>query len=167
MSERDPKKFDPARADVLDAPEREAYLPTAELIDLLDLEGVERVVDYGAGTGRLSLAVAGELAEGARVVAVEESNEMFERLSARVAAVAGVEAILIGDNRVPLDDGWAQRILALNVLHEVRGETALTEMRRLLGVFGAEGAVREPQPGLEQLDRLVERARQAGLPVSV
>ncbi len=40
MSERDPKKFDPARADVLDAPEREAYLPTAELIDLLDLEGV-------------------------------------------------------------------------------------------------------------------------------
>lgn len=136
MGERDPKKFDPARADVLDAPEREAYLPTAELIDLLELEGVQRVVDYGAGTGRLSLALAGELGEGGRVAAVDESEEMFERLSTRVAGVAGVEAILIGDNRVPLDDGWAQRILALNVLHEVRGETALAEMRRLLAPGG-------------------------------
>ena len=132
MGDRDPKKFDPARADVLDAPEREAYLPTAELIELLALDGVERVVDYGAGTGRLALAIAAQLGDGGRVVAVDESKEMFERLSARVAEVAGVDAVLIGDNRVPLDDGWAQRILALNVLHEVRGESALAEMRRLL-----------------------------------
>ena len=136
MSERDPKKFDPARADVLDAPEREAYLPTGELIDLLGLGGVEHVVDYGAGTGRLSIAVAEELGERGRVVAVEESKEMFERLSAGVSGRARVEAVLIGDNRVPLDDGWAQRILALNVLHEVRGETALAEMRRLLAPGG-------------------------------
>ena len=136
MGQRDPKKFDPARADVLDGPEREAYLPTTELIDLLELEGVERVVDYGAGTGRLSLAMARALGEGARVVAVEESNEMFERLSTRVAGVPRLEAVLIGGNRVPLEDGWAQRILVLNVLHEVRGETALAEMRRLLAPGG-------------------------------
>ena len=136
MNERDPKKFDPARAHVLDAPEREAYLPTAQLIDLLDLNGVERVVDYGAGTGRLALAVARELGEGGRVVAVDESKEMFERLARSVAGVPDVEALLVADNRVPVDDGWAQRILALNVLHEVRGETALAEMRRLLAAGG-------------------------------
>ncbi len=136
VTERDPKKFDPARADVLDAAERETYLPEAELIDLLDLQGVQHVVDYGAGTGRLSLAVAGKLGEGATVVAVEESEEMFERLAARSAGVAGVEALLVRDNQVPLDDGWAERILALNVLHEVRGETALAEMRRLLAPGG-------------------------------
>lgn len=136
VSERDPKKFDPARAHVLDAPEREAYLPTAQLIDLLDLDGVERVVDYGAGTGRLALAMARELGEGGRVVAVDESKEMFERLSASVAGAPAVEALLIAGNRVPLDDGWAQRILALNLLHEVRGETALAEMRRLLAPGG-------------------------------
>ena len=136
MGERDPKKFDPARAHLLDAPEREAYLPTAELIDLLDLDGVERVVDYGAGTGRLSIAVAEELGERGRVVAVDESKEMFERLSASVSDLARVEPILIADNRVPLDDGWAQRVLVLNVLHEVRGETALAEMRRLLAPGG-------------------------------
>ena len=136
MTERDPKKFDPARAHVLDAPERETYLPTPELIDLLDLAGVERVVDYGAGTGGLSLATAAELGERGRVVAVDESKEMFERLSARVSGAAAVEAMLIEANRVPLDDRWAQRVIALNLLHEVRGEGALTEMLRLLAPGG-------------------------------
>jgi len=48
MTARDPKKFDPARAHLLDAPERERYLPTAALVDLLELGGEETVVDYGA-----------------------------------------------------------------------------------------------------------------------
>ncbi len=136
VTERDPKKFDPARAHVLDAPEREAYLPTPELIELLELDAVEHVVDYGAGTGTLAVAVAEELGERGRVVAIDESREMFERLSQRVSGVAGVEALLIAENRVPLDDGWAQRIVALNLLHEIRGETALAEMRRLLAPGG-------------------------------
>ena len=37
MTGRDPKKFDPARAHVLDAPERERYLPTDRLVALLEL----------------------------------------------------------------------------------------------------------------------------------
>ena len=136
MTARDPKKFDPARAHVLDAPEREAYQPTGELIDLLDLDDVRHVVDYGAGTGRLAIAVAEKLGEGARVVAVDESQEMFDRLSKAVADVAGVEPLLISDNRVPLDDGWAERILAINMLHEIRGESAPAEMTRLLAPGG-------------------------------
>ena len=136
MSERDPKKFDPAKAHVLDAPEREAYLPTGELIDLLELDGVQQVVDYGAGTGRLALAVAKEIGDGARVVAVDESKEMFARLRAAVAGSALVEPVLIGGNRVPLEEGWAERILAVNLLHEIRGETALAEMGRLLAPGG-------------------------------
>ena len=136
MAERDPKKFDPARAHVLDAPEREAYLPTAELVRLLELDEVERVIDYGAGTGRFATAIAHELGAGGSVVAVDENEEMFERLSANAAGAERVEAMLIEANRVPLDDGWAQRIVALNLLHEVRGETALAEMRRLLAPGG-------------------------------
>nr|MBA2767089.1 hypothetical protein [Solirubrobacterales bacterium] len=54
---RPERKFDPARADHLDAPERDAYLPDAPLVALLALQGAETVVDYGAGTGRLALAV--------------------------------------------------------------------------------------------------------------
>ena len=126
-------KFDPARAHLLDGPEREAYLPSAQLVALLDLQGGERVLDYGAGTGRLSLAAA---QGGATVVAIDENPEMFDLLAERVAAVPNVEALLIRDNHVPLPAASVQRVLAVNVLHEIRGETALGEMRRLLARGG-------------------------------
>jgi ubiquinone/menaquinone biosynthesis C-methylase UbiE len=135
MHERDPKKFDPSRASALDAPERERYLPGARLVQLLELSGDELVVDYGAGSGRLTIAVADEL-PGGRVLAVDESDEMFAILSERLAAIERAEAVLISGNRVPLDDASADRVLAVNLLHEVRGESALAEMRRLVAPGG-------------------------------
>jgi signal transduction histidine kinase len=48
------------------------------------------------------------------------------------------------------------------------GREALAEMRRLLGVLREEPVpgAREPQPGIEQLDALVEQIRAAGVPVA-
>lgn len=132
----DPKKFDPARAHVLDAPERERYLPTSELIDLLALRGDETVVDYGAGTGRIALAVAERLNGGGEVIAVDESLEMFQHLAEQLSGNANARAVLIAENEVPLPAGTAQRVLLVNVLHEVRGESALAEIRRLLAPGG-------------------------------
>jgi signal transduction histidine kinase len=50
---------------------------------------------------------------------------------------------------------------------EATARQALSEMRRLFGVLRAEGeeAALEPQPGLSQLDALVDRARAGGLDV--
>lgn len=47
------------------------------------------------------------------------------------------------------------------------GRYAQTEMRRMLGIFRSDepNAQHAPQPGLDQLDQLVEQVRQAGLPV--
>ncbi len=129
------RKFDPGRAHLLDAPERDAFLPDGAVVDMLELDGGETVVDYGAGTGRVSLAAAARLPRG-RVVAVDESPEMTELLRGRIADAANVEAVAIEDNAVPLADGVADRVLAVNLLHEVRGETALEEMRRLLAPGG-------------------------------
>lgn len=134
-SAREPRKFDPARVHLLDAPERDAFLPDATIVDLLELTGGETVLDYGAGTGRVALAVAARLPRG-RVIAVDESPEMIELLSGRVAEALNVEAMAIRDNAVPLEDASVEGILAVNVLHEVRGETALAEMRRLLSADG-------------------------------
>ena len=50
---------------------------------------------------------------------------------------------------------------------EASGRKALDEMRRLLGVVRGDGADYAPQPGLEQLDELVDRVRSAGLAVAV
>jgi SAM-dependent methyltransferase len=134
MAPRDPKKFDPADAHLLDTPKREDYLPAATLIAALELTGVERIVDYGAGTGRLALAADAALDRG-EVVAVEESPEMYERLSAATAG-SRVLPLLITANEVPLPDRSAERVLAVSLLHEVRGEGALAEMGRLLSDAG-------------------------------
>lgn len=47
------------------------------------------------------------------------------------------------------------------------GRSALAEMRRLLGVLRSEegGAARAPQPGVDQLEDLLEQVRAAGVPV--
>ena len=90
MSGKDPKKFDPARAHVLDAPERERYLPTDVIVALLDLQGDETVVDYGAGTGRITIPVAHLLRDGGRVVAVD-SYDAAEAIAA--LADAGLRAV--------------------------------------------------------------------------
>jgi hypothetical protein len=107
-----------------------------ELVALLTLHGDETVIDYGAGTGRLARAVAEALTPGGQVIAVDENPEIFERLAEQLADVDRARPLHITNNNVPLADGSAQRILAVNLLHEVRGELALAEMRRLLAPGG-------------------------------
>ena len=130
---REPHKFDPARAAKLDRPERQRFLPNERVVGLLDLEGPETVVDYGAGSGVLSIPLARSLPEGT-VYAVDESPEMLEHLRRRLdeTGLANVHARLIRDNSLDLAARSVDRVLAVNLLHEVVGETALQEMRRLL-----------------------------------
>lgn len=124
-------KFDPANAHLLDSSGRDVFLPDAVLVDLLELTATETVLDYGAGTGRVAVAAAGRLTDGS-VIAVDESPEMVVRLRGTTAGSGNVEVMAIAGNRVALEDESVDRILAVNLLHEVRGETALAEMRRLL-----------------------------------
>ncbi len=102
-------------------------------MDLLALGGSETVVDYGAGSGVVTVVVAERLPDGV-VHAVDENSGMVEYLTERVAgsALQNVVTHLIKDNTVNLESGSVDRILAVNLLHEVVGEGALTEMRRLL-----------------------------------
>jgi ubiquinone/menaquinone biosynthesis C-methylase UbiE len=130
-----PHKFDPARAHLLDSAERDRFLPDETLVELLALRGDETVVDYGAGTGRVALAAAARLPRG-RVIAVDESPEMLERLRQRTADSANIEVLPAIENTIALSGASVQRILAINLLHEIRGETALAEMRRLLAPDG-------------------------------
>lgn len=135
LMERDPKKFDPANAAALDAPDHKRILPTDRLLDALTLTSGETVLDYGAGTGRLALAIAERVPNGA-VVAVDESPEMLDHLRRRLEGRDNVEVMAVADNRVSLPSGRVDRIVAVNLLHEIRGETTLTEMRRLLAPNG-------------------------------
>ncbi len=59
-------------------------LPDSSILRLLNLQGSETVVDYGAGSGALSVPVARSLPEGS-VYAVDESPEMLRLLEERLA----------------------------------------------------------------------------------
>jgi signal transduction histidine kinase len=74
--------------------------------------------------------------------------------------------IQAGGARRILDRDPARAAAAASLI-ERAGRDALVEMRHLLGLLHAEDGPAEyaPQPTLEKLDALVDRARAAGLPV--
>ena len=129
----EPHKFDPANAGKLDNPERQKILPNDRVVELLQLGGSETVLDYGAGSGVLTAPVARELPAGI-VYAVDENPGMLRLLRERLERTYpySIRPQLIENNRVDLANDCVDRVLAVNLLHEVIGEEALSEMRRLL-----------------------------------
>jgi ubiquinone/menaquinone biosynthesis C-methylase UbiE len=132
------RKFDPAKSAKLEDPHRLGWQHPDVVVDLLGLTGVETVVDYGAGTGVYTLPIAAALPRG-RVIAVDLSRDLLDILESKLTPelAARVEIVATKANDVPLPDGAAEVVLAVNVWHELYDETeALAEMRRLLAPDG-------------------------------
>jgi signal transduction histidine kinase len=106
-------------------------------------------------------------AEGARAAA-EERRRIAREMHDVVAHSVSVMVVQAGGARRILDRDPARAIAAAEQI-ERTGREALAEMRRLLGVLHPddEPAARAPQPTLQNVDALVERARTAGLPVTL
>ena len=111
------KKFDPARAAVLDDAERLAYVDPAAVLELLEIPPRGVVVDFGAGTGVYSIEIA-ERRPDAHVIAIDEQPAMIERIRTKPRATrANLEARLpdaLEERAASVD-----RVLGLNVLHEL------------------------------------------------
>lgn len=129
---RQPERFDPGTAAVLDDPARFTYLPVEEVEALLALPKGGLLVDFGAGTGAYARALA-RLRPDARVVALDEQPEMLALLRERLAAdpVPNVSPLLATAEALAPLAGRADGVLALNVLHEL-GDAALDSLRGLL-----------------------------------
>lgn len=94
--------------------ERAAALAT-RVEALLQLQGTERVLDVGTGTGALAFALAPHVRE---VVAIDSDAAMAER--ARSQAPANVE-VLVGDGeQLPLDSFSFDVAATLRTLHHTR-----------------------------------------------
>lgn len=132
-------KFDPAHAAKLENPDRLVEMPPARLIELLELTGVETVVDFGAGTGMYSLAFAEAVPHG-ELIAVDEQPILLDMLRAKLDghhAGARVRIVVNDEGRVPLPDGAADRIVMINVLHHIAEDAAaMAEVARLLASGG-------------------------------
>lgn len=130
---KQPERFDPARALLLDDPSRLDYLPLAQICGFLAAPRGARVVDFGTGTGTFAIGLARQRPD-LEVVALDEQPEMLQMLRAKPAArLANLKPVLT-DGLAGLR-GTADRVLALNVLHEL-GDDAL---RGLVGLLAPEG----------------------------
>lgn len=119
----------------LDDPSRFEYLPVEAVADLLDAPPNGRVLDFGTGTGTYAIELA-RLRPDIEAIALDEQPEMLERLRAKpeAAALSNLKPVLASESAGLC--GQIDRILALNVLHEL-GDEALQSLRSLLKPGGA------------------------------
>src|SRR4051794_1910014 len=125
------------------------------------------------GKGRIAAAGGGarverEREEKVRIAAAEERARIARELHDVVAHSVSVMVVQVGAARGILDtepDTARDSLLSA----ERTGRQALAEMRRMLGIVRqrSDGDGLAPQPGLAQLDGLLDRARDAGLQVEL
>ena len=113
----------------------EAFLALRDrIVELAEPQAGDRVVDLGAGTGLVTLALAPCVEE---VVAVDISERMLERLEAQAAAdgVHNLRALEADLRHLPVDDESATLVVsnyAFHHLDDAGKELALSEARRIL-----------------------------------
>jgi signal transduction histidine kinase len=104
----------------------------------------------------------------ARAAVSEERARIARELHDVVGHAVSVMTVQASGVRRLLEPSQEREREALLAVEQT-GREALAEMRRLVGVLRRpeEAPARAPQPSLRHLDRLVDQAREAGLPVEV
>jgi len=120
---------------VADAYERGRPPYPAEAIDWLLPAGATRVLDLGAGTGKLTRQL---VARGLDVVAVEPLAAMREQLA---SAVPGVPVQAGSAEQIPLADDSVDAVLVAQAWHWVDPDRAVPEVARVLAPRGQLGLV--------------------------
>lgn len=107
----------------------------AEAVDWLLPAGASTVLDLGAGTGKLTRALA---ARGLEVFAVDPSPKMLEQL--RTAVPSAVASVGTAED-IPLADASVDAILVGQAWHWVDQDAALPSVARVLKPGGTLGLV--------------------------
>ena len=107
----------------------------SEAVDFLVPADARRVLDLGAGTGKLTRSL---VERGLDVVAVDPSEEMLAELR---AALPGVPTHLASAERLPFGEGSFDAVVAGQAWHWVDGTRAVPEVARVLRTGGQLGLV--------------------------
>lgn len=120
---------------MLDDPERESWLPTAAIVERLDVPSGSRVLDFGTGTGRYGVAFA-QARPDVCVVAYDVQPEMLDIVRRRTADLC-LENLSAATWEETQARAPYERIFALNVLHEIDDAT----LRSLAPLLAPQGDV--------------------------
>lgn len=109
-----------------------------------------------------------EREERTRAAIAEERRRIARELHDVIAHTVSVMTVQAGAARLLLDEEPERAAGPLRSVEET-GRQALAEIRRLFGVLreDSDEIAFEPQPGMANLDALVEHTRRAGLPVEL
>jgi SAM-dependent methyltransferase len=125
----------------------------ARAIDWLLPPGTRRVLDLGAGTGKLTRQLRDR---GLEVIAVEPSGGMRDQL---IRSVADVPVLAGSAEDIPLDDGSVDVVLVAQAWHWVDPRRAVPEVARVLAGGGELGLLwndRDDREGwVAQLGRIL------------
>jgi len=102
----------------------------------------------------------------ARLAVAEERGRIAREMHDVVAHSVSVMVLQVGAVRHTLPAGLGEEKEVLDGVEQT-GRRAMSEMRRLLGAMREGDVELAPQPGLRDLDALVDDVRRAGLPVQL
>jgi ubiquinone/menaquinone biosynthesis C-methylase UbiE len=127
------------------------------LVEALRLAPGRRVLELGAGTGKLTRELA---PTGAVLTAVEPVAQMRARLE---AAVPGAEALEGTAEAIPRPDASADAVVVAQAFHWFDGPRALREIARVLVPGGRLGLIWNArdahEPWIASLDAILDRHR--------
>jgi ubiquinone/menaquinone biosynthesis C-methylase UbiE len=132
--------FKPQDAHKLDDPERQIWLPVAEVIRALALRSGMSVADIGAGTGYFAIPIARSVGVEGKVYAVDLQPAMLAKLRDKLTepdAPRNIELVQGEASKTTLSSRCADVVFIANVWHELENPTtALQEVARILAPGG-------------------------------
>lgn len=149
MNER---TFSHLQAHRLDAPERQIWLPTASLLEQLEIKPGMIVADIGAGTGHFALPLASAVGVQGKVFAIDVQPEMLALLQAKLpeANLANVVCRTGEATATGLEADCCDLVLLANIWHELdHVPQVLDEVKRILRSSGRV-AILDWRPGVVQ-----------------
>jgi signal transduction histidine kinase len=130
--------------------------------------GLGRKLERAREAEERAAQIERQRAEEARAAVAEERARIARELHDVVGHAVSVMTVQASGVRRLLKPDQEREREALEIVEQT-GREALAEMRRLVGVLRRpeEAPALAPQPSLQHVERLVEQARDAGLPVHV
>jgi signal transduction histidine kinase len=144
------------------------FIPLVLLVCWLCGFGLSRKLEQVREAEERASRLEREREAEARAAVAEERARIARELHDVVGHAVSVMTVQASGVRRLLRPEQEREREALLIVEQT-GREALAEMRRLVGVLRRpeEAPARAPQPSLEHLDRLVEQARESGLPVQL